>query len=803
MSADYSYDEFIAQLERKHQQEAPGHNSYFEVFTEASRLIGQLKKGLNVSIHRERQSEVRVAAQSWQDSSYNERADNAGVDILDWQPRFAHLSHADGGGGSSGSGTAGAATAASSKRPSKSAIAGSPTHQQTGGGGGGSGSLHQRRSNTSPPVRRPGGHAATTAAATTASGELPSPAGPAAAAQLTAADRAANDPMVPPLRSPQRYSAGVGTAADATTAPRYGRHVSAGRASPGPRRATDSAALEARGPGPAPPGVKDVRAPGAGPSPRRGEGGRRQRPQLQVQLQVPEREEGQLQLQQQQQREDAEEDPEDLVGTGGRGEEGNEEDKLLGTRQRSLPDIAVQPQLPRLPPLDESPGPPVLLSPTALLEGASRADEAIRVFARTAYEPGERRHTLMLSLGGWGAGLGGTAGEGGDSRGLLEPLPLAPVPRAVPRRVTEALSSLALPLGLRGSVGLSTEGLRVRPSGGSFTAAGGITGGGGDAPISPLPLPLRSPRRISLGAAAAGGGTTAYARPSGGSGSSLSAGVGGGGGGGAGAGTVTSPGSQLPAAGIRTARESYAGAGLGGGGGGGGAAGRISIVGGGSISGEAAAASGAPGGLIRGYVGGGALDHRVLDAVPRLGLDAPRLRSGSIAVTATATTAATADTSSGSSGALRPSRPGTAQPCAAAAAAAGGGGAGAGGGGDSGPAATGVRFARSRRASCTGVPAAGASGGSISLGPMLVTREQVDSYVVAQMGPQTRAAAGQQGQGQGNKRASIASGRPGHNVIGTRGCLTDDPEPRGVQRALRREVGGISDASGAGAGKPS
>ncbi|GIL70296.1 hypothetical protein Vretifemale_1111, partial [Volvox reticuliferus] len=428
MSAENSYDAFIAQLERKHQAEAQGHNSYFEVFNEASRLIGQLKRGLNISIPRERLSEVRVAAQSWQDSCYNERTEGAGVDILDWQPRYAHLDLSERAGavGSSGGGGVSSSTVPGGPRASRSAAAGFPNPPSV--------APPQRRSNTSPSARRAG----YATAATVGGGEPHSPVPPL---QLSSTDRTVSEPPTPAYRSGQQHGSTLTPSPPGDPVGPVQRTFPAapGRAHRG-RRATDSLVLHpTRGPGGL--RLRDGRGR-VRVAPIKLDEGRQQRLPQQQQQQQQQPEEQQQQQQQ----------PEEVECAGESGEDDETAESVVARERSFIGSMGAA--TPRLPPLDEPSG-PVLLSPTAMVHGgSSRADEAIRVFARTAYEPGEHRHTLLLMSAP--EGIGGAGGEGPESH-HLERLPLAPIPRTVPRHVTEALSSLMLPSGVRGSMTLNIE----------------------------------------------------------------------------------------------------------------------------------------------------------------------------------------------------------------------------------------------------------------------------------------------------------------------------------------------------------
>ncbi|GLI58908.1 hypothetical protein VaNZ11_000691 [Volvox africanus] len=740
MSAGNSYDAFISQLERKHQVEAQGHNSYFEVFNEASRLTDQLKRGLNVSIHRERLSEVRVAAQSWQESCYNERTEGNGVDILDWQPRYAHLDLSEGAGvaGSSGVGAGGSAVPGG-PRASRSATAGFPIPPSV--------SHPRRRSNTSPSARRAG----YSTAATVSGGEPPSP---AAAVQLSAVDQAVSEPLTPACRSGYHHGGGLTPSPPGDPAGPARRNFPAG---PGKvcrgRRATDSLMLHPRR-GSSSLRLKDGRGRPSVAS-IKGDDGRQQRLSQQQQQNHQQLEQLEQQQQQQQPEEEdcGEESGEDVDQAGG----------VVGGERSFVG--ATGATTPRLPPLDEPSG-PVLLSPTVMAHGgSSRADEAIRVFARTAYEPGEHRHTLLLMSAP--EGFGGIGGDGPDSH-YPERLPLAPIPRTVPRHVAEALSSLMLPSGIRASMTLNAEGTRVRASGGSFTTAmspraaalGGSGAGSGEGPPL-LVLPGRAPRRASISCPWDPEPPNSLASPS-----RIRAAA-------AAAASRDSSGSNFAgpsgahlSGNFRPARESYAGPSCGGG--------VISptaassctkapVLGGSSVSGETSASASVPG-LIKGYAGGGPLDHRMLDMVPRLGLDAPRVKANMAA----------------GPGALQMT--GAVQSLA----------------GEGEVQTTGVRFARGRRASATGIPGLAAPSGGVSLGPMMVTREQVDSYVAVHTQVPTGVYQGQvqcpgqshsQLHGVGSAKGLVAagSGRPGHNVIGTRGCLSDDAGPQ-APRALRREM---------------
>ncbi|KAG2451402.1 hypothetical protein HYH02_004002 [Chlamydomonas schloesseri] len=180
----------------------------------------------------------------------------------------------------------------------------------------------------------------------------------------------------------------------------------------------------------------------------------------------------------------------DGAASGGRGE---------GGQLRSAPPSQLVVELPA----GEEPPAPAPGSPGM----ASRADEAIRAFALTAYEPGEVRHSLFLHPGGADpqprqshilydpterpAAWGGEGGTGGNSGGL----PLAPVPRAVPRHVAAAAVALS-PTGRQrpaspGMMGVNEASAAMLRSSwqGPLPLAAALPGGATAAATQPSPPP--------------------------------------------------------------------------------------------------------------------------------------------------------------------------------------------------------------------------------------------------------------------------------------------------------------------------
>ena len=277
---------------------------------------------------------------------------------------------------------------------------------------------------------------------------------------------------------------------------------------------------------------------------------------------------------------------------------------------------------------------------------------------------------------------------------------------------------------------------------------------------------------------------------------------------GAGAASLPSPGAatSLPSPGARNARGgSLNGPAVGGGGGGM----RVSASGEGSIG----------GGLIRGYAqgsGGGALDYRMLDSVPRIGLDGPRVRGASkdvaAAAAAASATAAARASAAGMGGATAAAdshadirRTLLAAPPGLAAQRAGFGGSRPGtpsltppsGAAEAGATnASPGRFERAKRASANG-----------GVGSMIVTREQVDKYLTGATPPSgvfASISGGGGGGGGGGGAGAVSSPVGGSGVkalvLGMRGCLTEDPASVASPKPRLSAAGAVGGGGMGGAG---